>query len=44
MDRTIFLGTAIDDHIANIIVAQLLFLESTDAKEDIKLILNSAGG
>lgn len=44
MDRTIFLGTAIDDHIANIIVAQLLFLESTDAKEDIKLILATGGG
>lgn len=44
MDRTIFLGTAIDDHIANIIVAQLLFLESTDAKEDIKMLVNSGGG
>lgn len=44
MDRTIFLGTAIDDHIANIIVAQLLFLESTDSKEDIKMMINSGGG
>lgn len=44
MDRIIFLGTGIDDHIANIIVAQLLFLESVDSKEDIKLFLASGGG
>jgi len=44
MDRTIFLGTAIDDHIANIIVAQLLFLESVDNKEDIKMLISSGGG
>jgi ATP-dependent Clp protease protease subunit len=44
MDRIIFLGTGIDDHIANIIVAQLLFLESVDSKEDIKLMINSGGG
>ena len=44
MDRIIFLGTGIDDHIANIIVAQLLFLESVDSKEDIRLFLNSGGG
>lgn len=44
MDRTIFLGTAIDDNISNIIVAQLLFLESTDPKEDIKMLVNSGGG
>lgn len=44
MDRTIFLGTSIDDHISNIIVAQLLFLESTDAKDDIKMMINSGGG
>ncbi len=44
MDRIIFLGTAIDDHVANIIVAQLLFLESVDSKKDILLYVNSPGG
>ncbi|MGB3619268.1 MAG: ATP-dependent Clp protease proteolytic subunit [Catalinimonas sp.] len=44
MDRIIFLGMGIDDNIANIIVAQLLFLESVDAKKDILLYLNSPGG
>lgn len=44
MDRIIFLGTPVDDFISNIIVAQLLFLESTDPKEDIKLYLNTPGG
>lgn len=44
MDRIIFLGTAIDDQIANIIQAQLLFLESTDPKKDIQIYLNSPGG
>jgi len=44
MDRIIFLGTGIDDHIANIIVAQLLFLESVDSKEDIKMYLSTPGG
>ncbi len=44
MDRIIFLGTAIDDYVANIIVAQLLFLESVDAKRDIFVYLNSPGG
>ncbi|GEO04837.1 ATP-dependent Clp protease proteolytic subunit [Adhaeribacter aerolatus] len=43
-DRIVFLGTAIDDNIANIIVAQLLFLESTDPKKDILLYINSPGG
>jgi ATP-dependent Clp protease, protease subunit len=43
-DRIIFLGTGIDDNIANIIVAQLLFLESTDAKKDILVYINSPGG
>ena len=43
-DRIIFLGTGIDDYIANIIQAQLLFLESTDAKKDIQIYLNSPGG
>jgi ATP-dependent Clp protease protease subunit len=44
MDRIIFLGTGIDDQIANIIQAQLLFLESTDNKKDIQIYLNSPGG
>lgn len=44
MDRIIFLGTAINDQIANIITAQLLFLESVDAKKDIQIYLNSPGG
>lgn len=44
MDRIIFLGTAINDYVANIIVAQLLFLESVDAKRDIFVYLNSPGG
>ncbi|MBT4775919.1 MAG: ATP-dependent Clp endopeptidase proteolytic subunit ClpP [Crocinitomicaceae bacterium] len=43
-DRIIFLGTGIDDYIANIIQAQLLFLESTDPKKDIQIYLNSPGG
>lgn len=44
MDRIIFLGTGIDDHVANIIQAQLLFLESVDATKDIQIYLNSPGG
>lgn len=43
-DRIIFLGTPIDDYIANIIQAQLLFLESTDASKDIQIYINSPGG
>ncbi len=43
-DRIIFLGTAIDDDVANIVVAQLLFLESQDSEKDIKLYINSPGG
>lgn len=43
-DRIIFLGGAIDDHIANLIVAQLLFLESEDTEKDIHLYINSPGG
>lgn len=43
-DRIIFLGMAIDDNIANIITAQLLFLESTDPKKDIVMYINSPGG
>jgi len=44
MDRIIFLGTGINDQIANIIQAQLLFLESTDASKDIQIYINSPGG
>lgn len=44
MDRIIFLGTAIDDHIANIVTAQLLFLESVDSSKDIQIYINSPGG
>ncbi len=44
MDRIIFLGTAVDDHVANIIQAQLLFLESVDASKDISIYINSPGG
>ncbi|MDQ3292332.1 MAG: ATP-dependent Clp protease proteolytic subunit [Bacteroidota bacterium] len=44
MDRIIFLGTQVDDFIANIITAQLLFLESSDSKKDILLYINSPGG
>jgi ATP-dependent Clp protease protease subunit len=43
-DRIIFLGTAIDDHIANLIIAQLLFLEAEDPDKDIQLYINSPGG
>jgi ATP-dependent Clp protease protease subunit len=43
-DRIIILGTPIDDHIANLIVAQLLFLESQDPDKDIYLYINSPGG
>ncbi len=44
MDRIIFLGAAIDDHVANIIQAQLLFLESVDSSKDISIYINSPGG
>jgi len=43
-DRIIFMGTGVDDYIANIIQAQLLFLESTDPKKDIQIYINSPGG
>ncbi len=43
-DRIIFLGTEIDDYIANIIQAQLLFLENTDHSKDIQIYINSPGG
>lgn len=44
MDRIIFLGSGIDDYVANVIQAQLLFLESVDANKDISIYINSPGG
>lgn len=44
MDRIIFLGTGVDDYVANIIQAQLLFLQSADANRDIYIYINSPGG
>jgi len=43
-DRIIFLGGSIDDHVANLIIAQLLFLEAEDPDKDIHLYINSPGG
>lgn len=43
-DNIIFLGTAIDDYVANLIIAQLLFLEAEDPEKDIHLYINSPGG
>jgi len=43
-DRIIFLGGPIDDHVANLVIAQLLFLESEDPDKDIHLYINSPGG
>jgi len=43
-DRIIFLGTPIDDTVANLVIAQLLFLESEDPKKDIQMYINSPGG
>lgn len=43
-DRIIFIGTPIDDHVANLVMAQLLFLESEDPEKDIQLYINSPGG
>ncbi len=43
-ERIIFLGTAVDDHIASLIIAQLLFLEAEDPEKDINLYINSPGG
>lgn len=43
-DRIIFIGTGIDDHVANLVIAQLLFLQMEDAKKDIHLYINSPGG
>lgn len=43
-DRIIFIGTAIDDHVANAVIAQLLFLQMDDGKKDINIYINSPGG
>jgi ATP-dependent Clp protease protease subunit len=43
-DRIVFLGSAIDDEVANLLIAQLLFLEAEDPEKDINLYINSAGG
>lgn len=44
MDRIIFIGTPINDHVANLVVAQLLFLAAEDSEKDIHLYINSPGG
>src|SRR2546428_9484709 len=43
-DRIVFLGTPLDDDVANVVVAQLLFLESEDPDKDVSLYINSPGG
>jgi ATP-dependent Clp protease protease subunit len=43
-DRIVFIGTPIDDHIASLVIAQLLFLESDDPEKDIRMYINSPGG
>jgi ATP-dependent Clp protease protease subunit len=43
-DRIIFLGEVIDDHVANLIIAQILYLQAEDSKEDIRIYINSPGG
>ncbi len=43
-DRIIFIGTSIDDHVANLVIAQMLFLQMEDPKKDIHLYINSPGG
>jgi ATP-dependent Clp protease protease subunit len=43
-DRIIFLGTPVDDHVASLVIAQMLFLESDDPDKDIRLYINSPGG
>ena len=44
MDRIIFMGVPVNDYVANVIQAQMLFLESTDPKRDIQMFINSPGG
>ncbi len=43
-DRIVFIGTPIDDHVANLVIAQLLFLQMEDAKKDVHIYINSPGG
>src|SRR6202030_1681786 len=43
-DHILFIGTEIDDHVANLVIAQLLFLEAEDPERDIQLYINSPGG
>src|ERR1700745_899810 len=43
-DRIVFIGTPMDDHIANLVIAQLLFLQMEDSKKDINSYINSPGG
>ncbi len=43
-DRIVFIGTPMDDHIANLVIAQLLFLQMEDPKKDINIYINSPGG
>src|SRR5712672_3999851 len=43
-DRIVFIGTPVDDHIANLVIAQLLFLQMEDGKKDINIYINSPGG
>jgi ATP-dependent Clp protease, protease subunit len=43
-DRIVFIGTPIDDHVANLVIAQMLFLQMEDAKKDIHIYINSPGG
>lgn len=43
-DRIVFIGTPIDDHVANIVIAQLLFLQMEDGKKDVSIYINSPGG
>ena len=43
-DRIVFIGTAIDDHVANLVIAQMLFLQMEDGKKDISIYINSPGG
>src|ERR1700733_10514719 len=43
-DRIVFIGTAIDDHVANLVIAQMLFLQMEDPKKDINIYINSPGG
>src|SRR5256885_9951172 len=43
-DRIVFIGTPLDDHIANLVIAQLLFLQMEDSKKDINIYINCPGG